>query len=508
MLSLLVLCSTLWSCTEPQVFEEISEGESVATAGAQAIFCPQYPPPFALDLPRNPKTLEIHVDASGSMGGYTHNPRSQYNRTLELLEQITTSYQDVSPSYFRAGFDESSGQGSQEISRSKFRKAQKIEFYDGTTDPKTFPGVTSNLKSAILPNPSDRSEGFDLDQRLLVLVTDLSPDDGDTVALTEGFKQILTGSTHVVAGNDGRTENERHMAVALIGLRSEFKGYLQSPKVELYPFPSKDYSTEDLKPEQYRPFYIIVAGHVQYVQDFLSKLVLQSPSNGDSSSFSLTNTTIFYPSLLSPLNVRNAQFKKSSGFAEWDQYALSDNNVFVEFLDPSLYKRLGVPSDQDELLAFSYSLPLGSSVESTIDLSTQWITPKTLRVKQDTEVYSSSLRNFTLSENLFEIEPTVLEFLEGQSATLSVSLEPKLLPSRSIHISKIYLETVEYQEPEWWNNWDFDQVLQSQSLQADTISEENILATTPGLRRFSRNLADFTVSIMRSGALCHAFQRD
>lgn len=473
----------LLSCQSRVNLVEKLEGSN----SSQFFVCPIYPR-ISSDGLIDPQTVEIHIDGSGSMGGYTQEGNSQYNQMLRAIEKIaSTNYDSVK--YFRAGLDQKNGETSKEITRNTFRKAQELSFYDGRSE---LPAVTSSLNSAVLPNSDSRVEGFDLNQRLLILITDLGTDDGDIIGLSESIKKLFQLPGISSSNNESDINHVNKTAVAIIGIKSDFHGYLQSPNQKIYPFPSQIYTTDLARK---RPVYMIVTGHYDYVTSYLANLEKTLESDSPQLLENLESTT-FYPGQISALNFTELDISlKQKNSVDLDLYALENKDLVVDFENSSNYKVIQIHQSQSQNeWSLYYEIPSLTINNQTTSTLLKLISPKFLEFSQKTTVYNVDQDSFEEINNpILSIDPSRFELVDGNNIELSLKGDVDNLQSNEIYLNHLYLKGYEYQNQDWWNDWDFDAT--------------DIISTTPGLKRFLTTLATVSMDLTESGELCHAIQK-
>jgi hypothetical protein len=204
--------------------------------------------------PTNDK-ISLTIDGSASMLGYVKNSNSRYVKTLKLLDQITLAH-NGGVEYFRLDDNK------KKIGRAEFQKTAVSDFYTGQT---------SKIADAFNPISSTPTSSGN---QLLVIVTDLQPDDGDVAIIS---KRMLEDYLK----KDGQ-------AVAIWGIKSEFDGLVYPPNNS----PSYSFTTKSL--EKGRPFYILMAGSYASIVEFGKTL----RSQGGSLFAEQAQFTIFTPTQL------------------------------------------------------------------------------------------------------------------------------------------------------------------------------------------------------------------
>lgn len=188
-----------------------------------------------------PKSIEIdiYLDATMSMIGYTSNSSSNYNKFLEELETTeTVAWPNSHVRFFKFGTR------IKEITKDQFRDARSQNFY-------TESGICETTNIDLVINKTDSS-------RVSVVITDLFQDEGNLNAIVEQIKQrcFMQG-----------------IQVAILGIRSDFNGmvYDAGPQAGSYPLriPPDDAAN-------YRPFYAFIFGDPINIQFLFNNLKQKS----------------------------------------------------------------------------------------------------------------------------------------------------------------------------------------------------------------------------------------
>jgi hypothetical protein len=227
---LLSMPMALLSACKPVSLEAIGVAEGKSVSGKQIGLPCQLP---AQASGSGGKYLvNLAIDGSASMAGFAKNSTSRYNKVLELLDNITL----VNPGqveYVRVA------ENVKKMSRAEFQQAKTPGFYTGKT----------NKIADALETSAPKTE------KLVMIVTDLQQDDGDTKQAT---KKLV--DNYLPTPGYG---------VAIWGFKSEFDGLVYPPNSSS-PYP---YGAANL--ETGHPFYILLVGKVSAIDDFTKQFRAQ-----------------------------------------------------------------------------------------------------------------------------------------------------------------------------------------------------------------------------------------
>lgn len=172
--------------------------------------------------------VDVLVDATVSMNGYTMRGNSSYVSFLDGLEAaIQDSWRRADIHFFRFGA------GAQELSRSAFLKAKSRDFY------------TEKITGI------DRAISCEKPGVISVVVTDLFQSEGDVNAIVAQIKDRCF---------------QRRISAAILGIKSAFDGTVFDARVPAYHYAS----TADTS--SYRPFYALMFGDAADLEFLLSSL--------------------------------------------------------------------------------------------------------------------------------------------------------------------------------------------------------------------------------------------
>jgi len=192
--------------------------------------------------------INIGIDGSGSMSGFVYGTGSKFSKTIDNISALVASKNLTDQTlYWRLGRNQKGINSPLKLSDSQFLDARTPGFYCSDEN-KKYPCVTSTLDQLLLV-PRINTEN-----RLDVLITDLEPDSGAISNITKGYAKLLK-------------ENPSYKVV-MIGGKSQFSG-------NIYPaqngsFAPFKYSSNNNIERSGRPYYILVSGPSNAVDEFIS----------------------------------------------------------------------------------------------------------------------------------------------------------------------------------------------------------------------------------------------
>ena len=408
-----------------------------------------------------PLNIDIHIDGSGSMLGYTNTENSSYIQTLRLLDNVlglNGNRSQTQVKYYRSG---DLKHQAKELSRSEFRKASKAEFYTGTNP--SFPAVSSDLASIISkPKKSDR---------LTVIVTDLDQNDGDVSLIAQKIKASYFN------------QRDRDYAVGIMGIKSEFNGTVYSASDANKKF---QYNTDGKKSSQYRPFFVLFLGHYQDIAGYFDNL--QKEQNFDERSKFL----IFSPEhLLADVSYLSSPTNLSSDLAAPNtlhngDVAVEKNNQPIELLE--------IKAKNADRLEAEYQVPIRQNKH------TLSIEPNDLK----TEINVTAFDKFSKQE--FKSVPSAKKALKFDNWQLNNNkleftsiINPVNFVESNIYYFKVDAIAEDLQKPDWWKEW--------------SLNSGNDGSKTSNLYEFMNSLKNITLNSMDESSLivgrfCYAVQKD
>lgn len=207
--------------------------------------------------------INLFIDGTPSMEGYTAQPNSLYVRTLKQLDSIlaTGGNRPLSRdlAFYRLG-QTASGDAFKQIDRNQYRDAQLSKFYGGSGYESL---AVSHIDEAVLP-PDEENE-------LTIIVTDLYQANDDITSISSQIKK------HHFSNESSNP------AVGVVGLLSEFNGPVYVEELS---------GTREFSWAKEHPFYVIFIGQQNDVEYYISQLTAKLGSKEGQ-----VNATIFSPEL-------------------------------------------------------------------------------------------------------------------------------------------------------------------------------------------------------------------
>ena len=408
-----------------------------------------------------PLDIDIHIDGSGSMLGYTNTENSSYVQALKLLDNVLSlngNRPQTRVKYYRSGDRKHQAK---ELSRSEFRKAGKAEFYTGTNP--IFPAVSSDLASIISkPKKSDK---------LTVIVTDLAQNDGDVSLIAQKIKASYFN------------QRDRDYAVGIMGVKSEFNGTVYSASDANKKF---QYNTNDKKSSEYRPFYVLFLGHYQDIAEYFDQLEKEQ-NFGDRSKL-----LIFSPEhLLADVSYLSSPTNLSSDLAAPN--TLHNGDVSVEKNNQPI-ELLEIKAKNADRLEAEYQVPIRQS-SHTLSFD-----PNDLK----TEINVTAFDKF--SKKQFKSVPNAqkaLDFddwqLNNNKLQFTAVINPINFDESNVYYFKVDAIAEDLQKPDWWKEW--------------SSNGGNDGSKTSNLYEFMNSLKNITLNSMDEsnltvGRFCYAVQKD
>ena len=230
-------------------------------------------------------TVHVGVDGSQSLLGFVKEGNSRYVRTIQKLHDLLRSanlqtnlsrvqqFKNFKVNYWRLGINPqvtTEINKIQDVGVTKFLDARNPRFYCQGLPP-DYPCVTSSLhqildldteETSTTTAASDQAEA-QLDDEpetvirndtFRILITDLEPDNSAISEMTSRISKILN--------------TRKDYKVALLGIRSEFNGWVYSAANPEEKIPYQSIGDVD---DEGRPFYLLLLGPVEIVDTFVER---------------------------------------------------------------------------------------------------------------------------------------------------------------------------------------------------------------------------------------------
>lgn len=207
--------------------------------------------------------IDVYWDATCSMQGYTTIPEENAYRNLpDGLEDVGDSMGNTK--FFRFG------ETVQPLEGREHRRFREIGFYNET--------VTA-IHTVVDTADTDH---------LSIIVTDLFESDADWSNVAKKIKNKYFG---------------QHLAVAVIGIKNPFSGYIFDVGVDNAKF---NYNSGN-DPAKYRPFYMLIMGHEGQVKEFLQRWKDKNPGGNETQYMLLAEGLMEQVPDLSNMEIQDSQ---------------------------------------------------------------------------------------------------------------------------------------------------------------------------------------------------------
>lgn len=423
--------------------------------------------------------IEIQVDGTPSMQGFVKNTRqSRYEQTLELLDVIANASWSRDKSdidYYRFGTKRNG------INKQTYINAQRPDFYQQG-------GVylDGQITAAIPSEPTHKDSLTNKEtNRLSIIVTDLYQTDSD---ISSAIGQLK------------RKYLQQGYAAGILGIKSEFNGQVYDIGVRKQ---TRSYNTSGKKPEEFRPFYVIILGSYQDVSYYFEQLQQQGRELINSEQF-----IIFYPRVIESSSTLDlSQFPPQIPPGQNQLRKVSSfNNGEVR----------GRIVDKTSTLALMLQEDAAGThdVRQTISYSPS---PYTLRVdssKPDAFIPQINGEKFNLDAKTFQPHNSQgLQFGNWQiddsetQLTFSTSVDSKKIQP-GIYNFNVNLIPHRFQDPEWWQTWNFDEGSfdRTGNTEFDGSTTLNLINFMQGLKSVTAELVETNSTVAAN--LCYGVQRD
>jgi hypothetical protein len=409
--------------------------------------------------------ISIHLDATPSMKGFVNYPApTRYSQTLDLIDIIATagwSGGKSSTQYYRFCTKDLP------MKRGEYIRAKTPGFYAGGGDFKD-----SQLKAAI-------SQGGG--NGISLIVTDLYQTNLDITSVIEQFK---------------RQYLQKDLAVGILGIRSEFNGQVYDIGINRQ---KREYITGK-DPKKFRPFYIIFLGKHQDIVYFFEKLKQQRSDLISADSF-----TIFSPKIIEKIALfQNQQFPPQ----------LPKDNTNIREIK-TLNNGIAVAKINTPDSIQSFLITRGGNTEIPIPSKVSYHpSPYTLQVDASAnEAFGAQVEGFAHRREQDKLSPDEQQALQIKDLQLQKDIlnfttvinPDKLVPA--IYNFDMNVMPRKFQEPEWWQKWNFDEgQFANNSSSFDGSTTLNLNLFLQGLKTVTTDLITNNKTV--AARLCWAIQRD
>ncbi|MCY7336934.1 MAG: hypothetical protein LH613_12080 [Chamaesiphon sp.] len=441
--ALLVFLLTITGCQQNLKAIGTTEGGKVAD-GNIALSCKLGEAKTAASTAANKSKVILTLDGSASMVGYAKDANSRYIQTLRLLDRVSLAAPG-GVEYARIDNSRKS------IDRTEFQKSFGTSFYTGQT---------SKIADAF---PDLKTVKGD---RLIAVVTDLQPDDGDVNLVS---KQILEDYLK----RDG-------YAVAVWGIRSEFAGKVYPPNNA----PAYEYTGNVTNG---RPFYILLLGRYEAIADF-AKTLRSADSNSllkDRSNLTIftADRTITSPSYLTAAQDNLPKGVSSPDSLSQDRFLMENGEQPIQFLE------INENSNPDKQ-AIKYTLNYQANPDTAI--------PTQLEARYQVKKYNEERDKPAFVDSSNKSLVDISSSLANDKLGVEMKFDPTKI-DRGLYYLTADLVARSIQVPAAWKEWD------------DGGKKDG--SKTQGLNDFFNSLSINTNSVMKEKSptvarLCYGIQRN
>jgi hypothetical protein len=389
--------------------------------------------------------ITLTIDGSASMVGYTKDLNSRYVKTLKLLDRVTENDAEY------ARIDN----GRKSIGRNEFTKSFSTSFYTGQI---------SKLADA-LPDLKAAKE-----DKLLAIITDLQPDDGDIERVSKRIRQDYL--------------NKAGYAVAIWGIRSEFEGKVYPPNNA----PAYDYASKSA--DNGRPFYILFLGKYEAIAD-LAKTLRDPNTDKDGLLKNNSYLTIFTAdrAIASPSYLKIGQednlpqgFRSPSSLSQ-DRFSVENGDQPIQFLE------IDENSNPDKQ-SLKYAIEYRTNPDTAI--------PTQLEPRYRASKYNEERDKPAFVDKNISLADLSSSSIDNNKLNIEMKLDPAKI-DRGLYYLTVDLNARSIQVPTAWKEWD------------DSGKKDG--SKTQGLSDFLNSLSINTASVMKekpsvAARLCYGIQRN
>ena len=374
----------------------------------------------------------IYFDATLSMQGFVTPGSTHYTRICPALESaITSGWRDETVSFFRFG------ERVEPIDRNTYLQVGDESFYQTDIGIRTYiEKIIKNEDSLVKPQmergntlegateidvnnmPEERAEADSIENRLVVIVTDLFQDNGDINRLVPELKEKCI---------------KKGVDVGLFGVRSQFDGTVYD--IGSGEGSSLRYRSTPGNPETFRPFYLLVLGKHADISHYFDRLI----ANG----FTEAETIIFSRYLVDPL----LSFDK----AEIELDNLNRKIINHDYSQAPHLEQYEIVRNSDPAKIFakiaynplSHAMFFDSNRFEVSIIATCADEEETERSRE--------------AQDCLEVESTLLENEEGKELSVKFGLSSSLQSAIYLYEVTLSPNIDTFQVPNWCSEWDMGQ---------------------------------------------------
>ncbi len=390
-----------------------------------------------IDLEKAPSlstniATDFYFDASYSMSGYVREPDSEYVRTLQIVERSLIS---AWPNGSEKSFYKFGNKISKVSNRSEILKATQLAFYsDPEFNKKTrIDQVIDNAKTA----------------NLTLIITDLFQNNADVNLLIKKLNEKFI---------------RKDLAIGILAIKSAFCGKVYGVGIQGKAFA---YSTQNLKPPKYRPFYIMMLGKHEDIRHLYENMEANGMGQIPEKNFLILSPTLvkrlttFEGSTLTDIS----NVKEMNTVIGHGESGPEVKQFYLRGFPETAYFQTSIHLDK---LPYSIKVDYSRIFPET----TAFLFKKNEFQQCESAIKSFSINNFTQS---------------GSTLSFTASLKPQYFPSNGIFCYKTILRPGKkaLSLPRWVTDWDMNQNLIPQWQQSPSSFDGS---TTMNLKNFLNNM--------------------
>jgi hypothetical protein len=389
---LIVSTQTLLGCMPPK---EESVGCSVTSNTSTS----------KVDKPLN---IQVFVDGTLSMSGFTSIPDSNYINILNYLEILSSLWSKSGIDYSRY-----TDGGQEKIS---IRQAQRKGFY--------IPNIDSKLAS-VIPKPEAKEND------LVVIVTDLGEKDQQVTDAINALGQHLDKANTV------------DMGIGIIGIKSQFYGQVFDVGVDNQNF---EWDTRNKEKDQWRPFYLIVIGSRKNILTFHDDL---KSKNQWLNNNLISNSSLLWSSVrdkIARADTKQLRLVSNDGKKITVDNINKDGVQISRKIDNAQYVSQFAVS-RGSIYDIEYIIPIKDSL-TALDVSTQ----TKITSKLNLEKFDTKNRKF----QTFNSNAITLNQKQDNLDTYTMSINSNSLQSGVYHGEFLLTPSeqgISFVRPIWWEQW-------------------------------------------------------
>jgi len=366
--------------------------------------------------------INVSIDGSGSMKGFTSIGESHFNKVLEELDTTVgissaLGFATTSTTVKRIGREAGANLKLSSVVVPSILAARRPEFYDKQNG--KWPGVSSSIEQFASKDPDTVD----------ILISDLEPDNASIKQIISAIKpklQLGEGTKNWLPW--GRVEN-RAIQLAVIGIRSQFSGGV---------FPAVQGNFKSFIYSGSRPFYVVVLGPTAKTEKIVERLVRNRKINTEiqvsrfaaNPNSGLTSFVEQSKTILLPANCVAPVFSLSQGLSgklkvqdpttRWVQ-VLKDRRCTAQKLEMKLASHPILGFGPNTLSSLDYFTSHGSSVVDGV------ISTNGMILKTEVLAVNGSIALLDISANAADLDEAIWSDWNTSGTTMDGARTQRLL---------------------------------------------------------------------------------